>query len=127
VGQPMKVPDNRFGINMIRFIAGHETSVRARLDNPADLDADWPALLDEHLVKIAWLQHERLVHLLVTILAAILLMFLYGLLLLAFNVLILVLLGVVAVLLAAYIFHYFRLENSVQRWYLLADEIRRKI
>jgi hypothetical protein len=30
-------------------------------------------------------------------------------------------------LLIAYILHYFRLENCVQRWYILADEIRARM
>lgn len=106
---------------MIRYIAAHETYIRQQL--AAGLAR--PGLLEEHLVKIRWLQHERLVHLLVTMLAAVLFLFLYGLLLLGtFSVLVLILLGIVAILLAAYIYHYYRLENAVQRWYRLADEIR---
>lgn len=117
----MKKINNRYGINMVRFIAEHESRVQAKLDVEGDRDA----LLAEHLVKIQWLQHERLVHLLVTMLVAVLLMFLYGLLALGvYHLLLLILLCIVAVLLAAYLFHYFRLENSVQRWYLLADRIR---
>jgi len=106
---------------MTRYIAEHEAYIRQQLA----AGFARPDLLEEHLIKIRWLQHERLVHLLVTMLVAVLFLFLYGLLLLGtFSVLVLILLGIVAILLAAYIYHYYRLENSVQRWYRLADEIR---
>lgn len=106
---------------MIRYFAAHEAYIRQQLA----AGFARPGLLEEHLIKIRWLQHERLVHLLVTMLVAVLFLFLYGLLLLAsFSVLVLILLGIVAILLAAYIYHYYRLENTVQRWYKLADEIR---
>ena len=106
---------------MKRYIAAHEAHIRELMA----AGSAGPGLLEEHLIKIQWLQHERLVHLLVTMLVAILFLFLYGLLLLTeFSVLVLILLGIVTILLAAYIYHYFHLENSVQRWYRLADEIR---
>ncbi len=111
---------NNYGINMVQFISDHESSIKARLESGEDL----PGLVAGHRTRIRWLQHERLAHLLVTLLVSILFMFLYALLMLApFNVLTLVLLGIVGILLGMYIFHYFRLENSVQRWYRLADEI----
>lgn len=113
------------GIHMTRYIKEHEDTVRSAL--AAGL-ADYSCssdLLAEHLEKIRWLQHERLVHLLVTVLfAAIFLVFYSYLLFLPFNVLFLVLLLITGIILAAYIGHYFRLENSTQRWYRLADDIR---
>lgn len=119
----MKKTGKLNGINMIKYIAAHEAYIRERPDcNGLD------SLLADHLEKIRWLQHERLVHLLVLLLVAVFLMFLFGLLLLApFNVLILVLLGITAILLAAYVYHYYRLENSVQHWYQIADDLRDKI
>ena len=33
----------------------------------------------------------------------------------------------VAVLLGFYFYHYFFLENALQRWYVIADEMRKKL
>ncbi|HAL74521.1 MAG TPA: hypothetical protein DCM45_05435 [Clostridiales bacterium] len=110
------------------YVGRHEASVRERLWAPLTQD-ELSDLLDEHLVKISWLQHERLVHLLVTMLFALILMLLVGFLLLlpTPGVWLLVMALLVLGLLVAYVLHYFRLENSVQRWYALADEIRTRM
>ena len=116
-----------FGINIKKYICVYEAAVRAKLVQPLK-SADLQEILDEHLIKITWLQHERLVHLLVTILFAIFLLFLIGLMLtVTVSAELLILAAVTTVMLVAYIFHYFRLENSVQRWYLLADQIRARM
>lgn len=82
-------------------------------------------IIEEHLIKIQFYQHERLIHLLVTILFAILffMSFLYtlsnmsiGLLLLDFMFL---------ALLVPYIFHYYKLENSVQYMYKQYDLLKK--
>ncbi len=114
-----------FGINMSRYIRSHEDHVKKLLELP---DCEWQMVLEDHLRKLAWLQHERLIHLLVTILFALLLMFIYAIMLAtAVSVMTVALLVMVVIILAAYVIHYFRLENSVQRWYLLADNIREKM
>lgn len=85
-------------------------------------------MLDKHLIKIGWLQHERLVHLLVTMLFALILIILTGILLMTPPTLpLLILTGLMAVILAAYVIHYFQLENCVQRWYKLADDIMQRM
>jgi hypothetical protein len=43
------------------------------------------------------------------------------------NPLVLILTAVVLALLAAYIRHYFFLENTIQRWYVLSDRIAEKL
>ncbi|MDR3644372.1 MAG: hypothetical protein P4M02_04785, partial [Clostridia bacterium] len=62
-------------------------------------------------------------HLIVTVLTALLFLFLFALTWFIQSLLTFLLLGLVAVLLTAYLIHYFRLENTTQRWYLLSDEI----
>jgi putative effector of murein hydrolase len=109
---------------MIKYCRKHESTIKQQLET----STDFQALLEYQNRKIEWLQHERLVHLLVTMLTAILFLFVFGLsLFIKDNLSILVLLGIVTVLLAAYLFHYFRLENTVQRWYLISDEIYHKL
>lgn len=114
----------RLGVSMTRYIADHESKVRARISQ-TDLSPDeLGALLRDHLLKIAWLQHERLIHLLVTMLVAVLLMFLFVLTMLNTSWPVLILLAIAAVLLVFYLLHYFNLENTVQRWYILADVLQ---
>ena len=83
--------------------------------------------LKEHLVQVGFFQHERLIHLIVTVTFA--LMTLISMiasvticmpLLLALSLLFLV-------LLVPYIFHYYTLENEVQKMYTQYDEIRKRI
>ena len=84
--------------------------------------ADLAELRSEMLVKIGFMQHERLVHLLVTILFA-LLMFMS---LIAFfvseNPGMLAAAALMLALLIPYISHYYFLENGVQKLYALYDK-----
>ena len=89
--------------------------------------AEWSKILEEHLTQIGFFQHERLIHLIVTVTFA--LMTLISMiasvticmpLLLALSLLFLV-------LLVPYIFHYYTLENEVQKMYTQYDEIRKRI
>ncbi|MBR4671783.1 MAG: hypothetical protein IKO78_01110 [Bacilli bacterium] len=81
-------------------------------------------LLSEHLVKIQFFQHERLIHFLVTMLFAImfLMTFLYSLN--NFNIGLIILNILLLCLLVPYIFHYYYLENSVQYMYKQYDMLK---
>ena len=110
-----------FGINMKRFCREHEAKVTAER---VTLE-----LLEEHLRMIAWVQHERLVHLIVMVMVVICELFVVDLALLhpELGVLPAVILLGLAVLLGFYFWHYFFLENTVQRWYRIAGEMRVKL
>ena len=115
---------DRFGINMKRFCREHEARVTAAV---AAGEAT-PELLEEHLRMIAWIQHERLVHLIVTVMVVLCELFTVDLMLLHPELGIvpaLIMLGL-AVLLGFYFWHYFFLENTIQRWYRIAEELREK-
>ncbi len=114
-----------FGINMKQYCRGHEEMVRAALrENEVT-----PALVELHREKIAMLQHERLIHLIVTVMAVFAELFALDLVLLHPDVVgipgAVVVLGL-AVLLAFYFYHYFFLENTVQRWYVILDEMNKE-
>lgn len=79
--------------------------------------------LDRH---IEYCCHERLVHLLVTLAFAIMTMIAVVLMIIEPTAATLVLFVVFAVMTGAYIAHYWFLENSVQKLYTIADEIRKK-
>ena len=100
----------------------YESILKARLlaDDPT---TDWHALLGDHERTIAAMQHERLVHLLVTLAFGAFLLISIGIALLHPALLIYVLSGLFFLLLVFYVAHYFFLENTVQRWYELTDEI----
>lgn len=110
---------------MWEYLKRHEKWLRERLAEEHD-PAGWESLRVVHERMIARMQHERLIHLIVTMFIA-----LFGLLSVGFAALThhlfsfalsLLLLGLVS----AYLVHYFRLENGVQRWYHLADELTLK-
>ena len=112
---------DRFGIHMKDWCRQHEAFFSAA--------APTEALLALHREKIRILQHERLVHLIVTVMVVLAELFAVDLVLLHPELGVvpaIVMLGL-AVLLGFYFWHYFFLENTVQRWYRLADELREKL
>lgn len=88
---------------------------------------DWQNVLEEHLQQIAFFQHERLVHLIVTMTFALLTLLSFGIALLAEAPFVLTLTAALIVLLIPYIFHYYLLENEVQRMYAQYDQILKLI
>ncbi len=80
--------------------------------------------LAEMLIQIGFFQHERLIHLIVTVLFAILeVMSLLGSLVIQ-QLVVLILALMLLVLLVPYIRHYYILENGVQKLYEYYDRIR---
>jgi len=113
------------GPPMYEYMKRHEAFVRSTLD--AGLrDVDWAALGRHHERQIRYMQHERVVHLLVMLFvglfALLTLLFLVSRPSLTVAALVLLLLT----LFVPYLVHYYRLENGVQRWYDLANEIERR-
>ncbi|MCR5825841.1 MAG: hypothetical protein K6G54_04690 [Oscillospiraceae bacterium] len=110
-----------FGINMKEWCRNHEAYVLAA--PPSE------ELLAVHREKIGFLQHERLVHLIVTVMVVFVELFVVDLVVLHPELGVvpaIVMLGL-AILLGFYFYHYFFLENTVQRWYKIADELREKL
>lgn len=95
-------------------------------------EADWAKILEEHLTQIAFFQHERLVHLIVTVLFAVLeIMSILGTVILTAmekgNIALSIMTILLLVLLVPYIRHYYILENEVQKMYVQYDELLKKI
>lgn len=78
---------------------------------------NWDGILEEHLVQISFFQHERLVHLIVTITFAILEMLSIVTTLLAFTPALGLLDLLFFALLIPYVRHYYILENETQKMY----------
>lgn len=127
-----KKHDRRFGISMTRYVKEHEQEINAFLERCKEAQEQgtpfWPqeiqAAREKHLLMIGRLQHERLIHLIVTALVALLFaLFAVVILVVPVEPLVLFIPLILGVLLAAYLRHYFILENAVQRWYLLDDAL----
>ena len=93
-------------------------------DNP---ETDWNDILSDLLIQIGFFQHERLIHLIVTVTFALL-----GIISIIATTLIenfmLILLDIaILCLLIPYIRHYYLLENEVQKMYTYYDIIVKKI
>lgn len=86
-------------------------------------DTDWITILDDLLIQINFFQHERLIHLIVTITFAILEMLSVCLTVFIENPASLLLSVIILCLLIPYIRHYYLLENEVQKMYTFYDEI----
>ncbi len=108
---------DRFGINIKKYCREHEAALRKGTVS-----------LEQHLEKLRWLQHERLVHLIVLVMVVIVELFTVDLAVLhpETNPLAGIVMLVLTVLLGFYFYHYFFLENTVQHWYKLADQLRQQ-
>ncbi len=99
---------------MSEFIKAHEK----KLEN-ASFDEDF---LSYHLQQVGFLQHERLVHLLVMLFVMAAFLVFFVLFLLIQDMVIFGLFLLCLVLTIFYVFHYFKLENTVIKWYFIYNE-----
>lgn len=84
---------------------------------------EWQKIKKEHLIQLSFFQHERLIHLIVTITFALLEMLSLMLVMFQFSILALLFSLVILILLIPYISHYYLLENGVQKMYEQYDQI----
>lgn len=83
---------------------------------------------EKHLVQIGFWQHERLIHLIVTVTFALLTIAVFLFVLSNPQPMLFLLLLFLLILLVPYIKHYYLLENGVQKMYEQYDEmIKRKL
>ena len=90
-----------------------------------DSVCDVERLKQEHLTQIGFFQHERLIHLIVTVLFALLEALSVMIVLISGEVFSVLLPFAVLVLLLPYIRHYYILENEVQHMYRQYDRLNR--
>lgn len=81
--------------------------------------------MEEHLNQIGFFQHERLIHLIVTVAFALLEMLAILLNVISDSLFSLLLPVVILILLVPYIRHYYILENEVQKMYVQYDRMLR--
>lgn len=94
----------------------------AEMDKILESDVDnITEVIDKHLIKINFFQHERLIHLLVTLAYAIMAIISF---IASTTTPMFVFVGVILVLfLIPYVLHYFFLENNVQYLYIQYDKM----
>jgi len=91
-------------------------------------DTDWNRLLAGHLTQISFFQHERLIHLIVTVTFALIVVLLMPIIFFAqeSSLLLLIFFLAAALFLCFYIMHYYFLETNVQYFYTQYDGILAK-
>lgn len=86
-------------------------------------NSDWNEIIRRHLIQIQLFQHERLIHLIVTALFAVMTTGCILALVISFHLSLVVLLLPLLILLSPYISHYYLLENNVQKMYQQYDQM----
>jgi hypothetical protein len=108
---------------MYKYMQTHEKYLKDNLQAKSNLTV----LYEYHKLQIQWLQHERLIHLMVTLFTASMTLAFAALSIILQNLLMLLLFFITTILLLFYFVHYYRLENGVQRWYTLSNELYEKM
>lgn len=109
---------------MGQYITAYVKAIEAAL---ADENADLEAIRREHLTQIEFIQHERLIHLLVTIMVIIILFI--GLVIFFITSLtpFAIVDGLLLILAFCYLGYYFFIENTTQKLYCIYNCICIKI
>ena len=108
---------------MIAYMKKHESYMQEVLANKPDRDK-LKELLAYHDQQIQWMQHERLVHLIVTLFVCLFAMIVFCFSVIQTSVPAIILFVLLLILSGAYLIHYYRLENGVQKWYFVSSQIR---
>lgn len=109
---------------MKKYFSEYITAMLLALE---DENSDFERLKRELLVKIQFMQHERLIHFLVTILFALLMFISLTAFFVSDNLGMLAAAALMLILLVPYIAHYYFLENGVQELYGIYDKICEKV
>ncbi len=103
---------------MKKYLFDYIKEIDNLLNNKEKFDEDE---IKKHLIKIQFFQHERLIHLLVTLFYALLFIIFmsFGFIYYIFFAIALI----IVIFLIFYVVHYFRLENGVQYLYKQYDKM----
>lgn len=102
---------------MHRYLQSYLDFIDGQLTRSDLSEEDLEKLKKEQLVQIQFMQHERLIHLIVTVLFAVMLFISLGILALSDKIIFAVLTVLILMPLIPYIWHYYFMENSVQKLY----------
>ena len=110
---------------MWAYLRKHEHFIESALIETHDV-SEWEELLAFHRDQLSNLQHERIVHLLVTLAFSLYFLLIAGFALFNGTLMMAALTVLTLTLVVAYIVHYFRLENGIQRLYHLGNRLVEK-
>ncbi len=118
----------KFGINVKKWCKLHECEVQEQINGAQTAD-ELQSVLSEHEKKLSWLMHERLIHLIVMVTIGVVMLFSMAFVLfMPDSMPASVPMFVISfVLTCFYVKHYFFLENTVQHWYTIDEDITAKI
>lgn len=109
---------------MYKYILAHEKWISEQLNND-NVDLNW--LLEYHNRQIVWVQHERLIHLIVMLFTCLMFLLTMTVMIIFNNIGLNLLFLTVTIFTVCYIIHYCRLENAIQSWYKISNNIEGKI
>lgn len=104
------------------FLEKYEKN-KEEIEKETEKETDIDNMIESHLVQISFFQHERLVHLIVTVIFALLEVFSLMLVVIGNNIPSIFLCIAVLILLVPYIRHYYILENDTQKMYVQYDRL----
>lgn len=110
---------------MTEYLKKYMNDIEMKLRNCTSL-RELDELISEHRDKIAFMQHERIVHFLVTMMFAVVLTIFMCAFIFSEKFALLLLVTMIIILLAFYIKHYYFLENTVQNMYKVYDNMLEK-
>ena len=112
-------------VSMKERILNYMKQIDDMLENPPE-GIDYENEIKKHLVQIGFFMHERLIHLIVTVLFAVMTLAAIFFAVAAPSIGLLLLIVALMCLLVPYIMHYYLLENGVQKMYKQYDEMLRR-
>jgi protein-S-isoprenylcysteine O-methyltransferase Ste14 len=111
---------------MIGYMKKHENYIKEMLEQKLN-EEELRKLLAYHDKQILWMQHERLAHLIVMLFVCFFMLLILGFTVIRTSMPSIILSVIFLILSVAYILHYYRLENGVQEWYLISNQIKKQL
>ena len=111
---------------MIDYMKRHESYVKEMLEKNPD-EEKLRELLAYHDKQIQWMQHERLVHLMVMLFVCLFTLLSFGFTVIRASTPSIILFVLLLILSVAYVIHYYQLENGIQKWYLISNQIKQRL
>lgn len=108
---------------MIKYMKQHERYIEEMCARNLSEEA-WKELIKYHDKQIQWMQQERLAHLITMLFVCLFTLLSWGLTFATPTSASFILLALLMILSIGYIVHYYRLENGIQKWYQLSNQIR---
>ena len=109
---------------MTKYLTAYRKYILSCLEDP---DTDFVRLLDYHRQHIGYFMHERLIHLIVTVLFALMTVACFLVIAVTEKIVLIPLAAALLCLMIPYIKHYYFLENTVQQLYKEEERIYEKV